>query len=291
MNTVPRNALTEVSANRTRGLSMASIRSNDDYVVHPGSLRSQAHRQPDLVPGSGLAEVDEGFARFLKEHSSPTHHRVTAAGRVIPFEKDPPPPEFKLEINNQIHAGINPSTRNVDESELLEKKHFPIGNYTADSVTRMSESNMNINVGGRSVEGYASNFQAGHVPGFEYPLYQLPHATYGNFGIQGYGLGLSSLSEPLSQLNLTTSQATEQAQTQNQTQAPHAGTSSRFTAPLVAPIPLRPNLAQFNLASPQHLAAQYAASLIPYPLLNPPSTLAVRCTLATISLLTPTRCT
>lgn len=248
---------------------MASIGSNDDYVVHPGSLRSQAHRQPDLVPGSGLAEVDEGFARFLKEHSSPTHHRVTAAGRVIPFEKNPPPPEFKLEINNQTHAGINPSTRNFNESELLEKRHFPTGNYMADSATRMSASSMNINVGGRSAEGYASNFQAGHVPGFEYPLYQLPHATYGNFGLQGYGLGLSSLSEPLPQLNLTTSQATEQAQAQNQAQAPHAGTSSRFTAPLVAPVPLRPNLGQFNLASSQHLAAQYAASLTPYPLLNP----------------------
>lgn len=39
----------------------------------------------------------DGFAKFLQEHTSPRHQRVTAGGRIVPFNPDSrPAPEFKL---------------------------------------------------------------------------------------------------------------------------------------------------------------------------------------------------
>ena len=45
-------------------------------------------------------QQDEGFARFIKTHSSPTHQRVTAGGRIVPMENRPPPPQFSVYDNN-----------------------------------------------------------------------------------------------------------------------------------------------------------------------------------------------
>lgn len=52
-------------------------------VVHPG-------RQPKIPPPVER-QKDEGFARFLKKHASPTHNRVTAGGRIVPMEPKSPP--------------------------------------------------------------------------------------------------------------------------------------------------------------------------------------------------------
>lgn len=48
-------------------------------------------RQPINAPQGKLAQSDAGFARFLKDHSSPKHHRVTAGGRIVPMDLSPPP--------------------------------------------------------------------------------------------------------------------------------------------------------------------------------------------------------
>lgn len=52
-------------------------------------------RQPRNAPENNLAEADSGFAKFLKEHTSPRHQRVTAGGRVILVEGEAPIPELK----------------------------------------------------------------------------------------------------------------------------------------------------------------------------------------------------
>lgn len=53
-------------------------------------------RQPFDPPRSSLAQKHEGFARFLKQHASPPHHRVTAGGRIVPAGPLSPPPMMKL---------------------------------------------------------------------------------------------------------------------------------------------------------------------------------------------------
>lgn len=53
-------------------------------------------RQPRSPPGDSLAQHHDGFARFLKEHASPPHQRVTAGGRIVPASG--PPPMFNVDF-------------------------------------------------------------------------------------------------------------------------------------------------------------------------------------------------
>ena len=52
-------------------------------------------RQPHSPPVNSLAQQHDGFARFLKEHASPPHQRVTAGGRIVPASG--PPPVFNVD--------------------------------------------------------------------------------------------------------------------------------------------------------------------------------------------------
>ncbi|MCJ1286358.1 hypothetical protein MMC26_005703 [Xylographa opegraphella] len=53
-------------------------------------------RQPVNPPESLARQILEGFARFLKDHTSPNHSRVTAGGRVVPAGPNSPPPTFNI---------------------------------------------------------------------------------------------------------------------------------------------------------------------------------------------------
>ena len=61
-------------------------------------------RRP-ISPPSDLAQQHAGFQRFLKEHASPPHHRVTAGGRIVPANG--PPPAFN--VNSLTGAILSPS--------------------------------------------------------------------------------------------------------------------------------------------------------------------------------------
>ena len=52
------------------------------------------HRQPVAPPDNTHVQQHEGFVRFLKQHASPPHHRVTAGGRIVPAGPYTPPPMF-----------------------------------------------------------------------------------------------------------------------------------------------------------------------------------------------------
>ncbi|PGH26957.1 hypothetical protein AJ80_01341 [Polytolypa hystricis UAMH7299] len=111
-------------------------------------------RQPVNAPQGTLAQVDAGFARFLKEHSSPKHQRVTAGGRIVPMNlSGSPAPEFKLptpaseqscpmkgDKNRSANKAKSPtSTHSQIESESSMQHHLPYdggqGNGHAKSFT------------------------------------------------------------------------------------------------------------------------------------------------------------
>lgn len=71
--------------------------SNSDVLLFQGNRVTHPGRQPKLPPPVER-QKDEGFARFLKKHSSPTHNRVTAGGRIVPMEPRSPP-IFALDSN------------------------------------------------------------------------------------------------------------------------------------------------------------------------------------------------
>lgn len=80
-------------------------------------------RQPFGPPQSSLAQQNAGFARFLREHASPPHHRVTAGGRIVPNSPLSPPPMFRLEnIDSVVQQDQNHTSaaqsQDVSSSEM-----------------------------------------------------------------------------------------------------------------------------------------------------------------------------
>ncbi|KAE8349583.1 hypothetical protein BDV28DRAFT_151758 [Aspergillus coremiiformis] len=95
------NALIEQPLNQSRKVSNISHRtetSSSHDTQHPTRLPK------DPPPESSRAQTDVGFARFLKDHSSPKHQRVTAGGRIVPMEPQTPAPKMKLPVQKQ-HTG------------------------------------------------------------------------------------------------------------------------------------------------------------------------------------------
>jgi len=84
------------SASCTKGSNLDRA-SSADVLLYEGNHLVRPDRQPKLPPPAER-QKDEGFAKFLKKHSSPTHNRVTAGGRIVPMEPRSPPP-FLLPTN------------------------------------------------------------------------------------------------------------------------------------------------------------------------------------------------
>src|ERR1700712_2732754 len=90
-------------SDRPRGWAQESGSSQDEIIVYQGNrAMKQPERQPVVPPTEPRAQKDEGFARFLKKHSSPTHQRVTTGGRIVPMERQARPPVFSLS-----HTGLH----------------------------------------------------------------------------------------------------------------------------------------------------------------------------------------
>ncbi|KAK6381458.1 uncharacterized protein PV06_05012 [Exophiala oligosperma] len=125
-------------SDRPRGSSQESSESQEDLVLYRGfRIVNGPERQPSVPPSTQKAQQDEGFARFLKKHSSPTHQRVTAGGRIVPMEHRPRPPAFALpqskqaketELANGMDSDVersNDSDQNAPKQELPEMPELP----------------------------------------------------------------------------------------------------------------------------------------------------------------------
>ena len=109
------------SSDRPRGWSQESGSSQEEVIIYQGNrgMMKNPERQPANAPSEPRAQKDEGFAKFLKKHSSPTHQRVTTGGRIVPMEQQPRSPLFSLPTPGQIveghmnitHEGVNGMTK------------------------------------------------------------------------------------------------------------------------------------------------------------------------------------
>ena len=85
---------------RSRGLSdisnistgNAESHSSTTYTAARPKYMAQPIRQPHAPPENSILQRHDGFVRFLKQHASPPHQRVTAGGRVVPAGPTSPPP-------------------------------------------------------------------------------------------------------------------------------------------------------------------------------------------------------
>ena len=97
-----------------------SMEAEEQIVFLSQAQRSQRKpiRQPYGPPQSSLAQQHAGFARFLREHASPPHHRVTAGGRIVPNGPLSPPPMFRLDSIDSI-------VQNHDLIAVTQSSHVP----------------------------------------------------------------------------------------------------------------------------------------------------------------------
>ena len=92
-------------------------------VAGPGSME-QAIRQPIAPPETSMLQRHDGFARFLKQHASPPHHRVTAGGRIVPTGPSSPPPMFDFaSLNGLLRERSTASKPAQKEGQSAQKSH------------------------------------------------------------------------------------------------------------------------------------------------------------------------
>lgn len=94
-------------SDQPRNWSRESCSSQEECIVYSGNRVTQPERQPLNAPSDNMAQKNKGFARFLQKHSSPTHQRVTAGGRIVPMEQRPRPPVFGLPPNNTTDLDLS----------------------------------------------------------------------------------------------------------------------------------------------------------------------------------------
>lgn len=121
------SVLSERPVNRSREASGRSLQSDEAPPIPIIHLRRPS-RQPHDPPQGVRSQSDGGFARFLKEHSSPKHQRVTAGGRIVPMNPLTPAPKMKLPVSLQ---GV--TANNVLQSEPKDKISEPNSSQVMDT--------------------------------------------------------------------------------------------------------------------------------------------------------------
>ncbi|PWY84894.1 hypothetical protein BO70DRAFT_424100 [Aspergillus heteromorphus CBS 117.55] len=123
------SVLSEQPVNRSRNASNYSRQSERTLsIIEPAVLRPS--RQPSDPPQGVRAQTDAGFARFLKEHTSPKHQRVTAGGRIVPMEPSSPTPKPKelvpskdVKMDDEIMSKV--ASKNENKSKLENRQLQP----------------------------------------------------------------------------------------------------------------------------------------------------------------------
>ncbi|KAL9594612.1 MAG: hypothetical protein Q9219_006942 [cf. Caloplaca sp. 3 TL-2023] len=113
--------------------------------IHP--IR-QPFNPPEVPPGVPLSQKHAGFARFLKQHASPPHQRVTAGGRIVPAGPLAPPPMMVLPSINSVinNSGKHDVAGSSNISlEAVQKASNKLGTFNGPSATPLAQQNINVN--------------------------------------------------------------------------------------------------------------------------------------------------
>lgn len=133
--------MTEISVNHSRDASNHSLQFEKPRTGSGTQLRRPS-RQPHDPPQGVITQSDHGFTRFLKEHSSPKHQRVTAGGRIVPMDSLGPAPKMQLPVDQQ---GVS-ATLFQNEATTKEPEKNP--NPTTDLNSNVSNSSTLFSISG-----------------------------------------------------------------------------------------------------------------------------------------------
>ncbi|KEF53037.1 uncharacterized protein A1O9_10945, partial [Exophiala aquamarina CBS 119918] len=147
-------------SDQPRNWSQESSESQEEMVVYAGNRTLQPARQPSGPPSETRAQQDKGFARFLEKHSSPTHQRVTAGGRIVPMEQRPRPPVFSLpaastgapdlgkDFPKELHSPlIRASAQKEGNSRISPEQGMKVAKEVLPQVSAHSEATDNYGLG------------------------------------------------------------------------------------------------------------------------------------------------
>lgn len=154
----------------SRGLSEISNISRGSFdaynhatfpVAGPDSM-GQAIRQPVAPPETSILQRHDGFARFLKQHASPPHHRVTAGGRIVPTGPSSPPPMFDFaSLNGLLRERSTASKPAQKEGQSAQKSH---------QNTIQAQIIPSLNLGGFSQAGSIAGQQVSSADSTQLPM-------------------------------------------------------------------------------------------------------------------------
>ena len=130
-------------------------------VAGPQSM-GQALRQPVAPPDTSILQRHDGFARFLKQHASPPHHRVTAGGRIVPTGPSSPPPMFDFaSLNGLLRERSTASNPAQKEGQSVQK---------SQQHTVQAQILPSLNLGGFSQAGSIAGQQVSSADSTQLPM-------------------------------------------------------------------------------------------------------------------------
>ena len=166
----------------SRGLSGFIHRSidSDEELTFQGRVLYHPSRQPRAPPETPHAQQNEGFARFLKEHASPPHHRVTAGGRIVPAGPLSPPPMLTLD---SVMGTMEKESGAVEPSGKLDRTKLSSSRTQATNTESCLDDFVPGRVGNTSIGNSVSTVQTqrvgDHGHGLGHAVTQPPaNATY-----------------------------------------------------------------------------------------------------------------
>jgi hypothetical protein len=145
---------------RSRGWSQQTSSASGEQILFQGNrYDGPAFREPKNAPSEPAVQKTEGFAHFLKTHSSPNHNRVTAGGRIVPMEKRLAPPSFAVSASK-----VNQNTSSAQR--IIEPVSRPV---RADTAQFADDSN-NFSSSKKNIFGYHTETSNALVPAVTHGL-------------------------------------------------------------------------------------------------------------------------
>ena len=146
-------------------------------------VAGQPQRQPLAPPENSMIQQHEGFVRFLKQHASPPHHRVTAGGRIVPAGPLSPPPMFDYaSLTGMVRARSGKSQESTSRGALGRNELKP-HDATIQTQASMAFPDHFSQLRGLHApvsfnQGFNSNFPGSNDPGSQLSMSLIPVGTF-----------------------------------------------------------------------------------------------------------------
>lgn len=129
---------------RSRGLSDISNISHRSVISNNRTSEWEPSRQPRPAPRASdfhqtsRLQQHEGFVRFMKQHASPPHQRVTAGGRIVPTGPLSPPPMFDYASLNGLVQGQQVKSHSTNGGQTNFSHNVSVNTHPASSQTTLT---------------------------------------------------------------------------------------------------------------------------------------------------------